>query len=265
MIQIFFVLMFAATFLFSSIKEIAYFTELKESITSDALVLIDIDDTLIIPTQMLGSDTWFERRIKKYQSDGNDFQIALEKALSEWEAIQHLSRMELVEPDICDVVSQIQKRGIALMGITARGLALATRSVIQLRDLQIDLNQTSPHGKDCCFPVQGHTVLYREGILFTSGKSKGESFFQFCDSIGKTPTRIVAIDDKVTHLQSLEKEAHKRGVEFIGLRYGFSDQKKSSYSQEIADYQISHSTLLHLVTDDEAIEKIKGIESVYRS
>ena len=255
MVRVFFILLMGISSLIAEIKEAARFSDLAGHATPDTVIILDIDDTLMAPAQMLGSDTWFEYRLKSYQIQGNP--LALEKTLAEWEAIRHLSQMGLVEPEISNVLAEMQKKGIEIMGVTVQGLALATRTVLQLGELQIDLRKTAPHGEDFCFPVNGHTVLYRQGILFTSGKAKGESFFQFCERNGKLPKRVVAIDDKLPHLQSLEKEADKRGVEFIGLRYGFSDARKAAFSPEIAEYQKSHSTLTHLLTDNEAADKVK--------
>jgi len=254
----FFILVLFTATLFASIKEIAHFNELASQVNEDTVLLLDIDETLMTPSQMLGSDSWFDYRIKKYQTNGNDLARALEKTLAEWEAIRHLTRMGLVEPEISLVLGELQKKGVQVMGLTIQGLALATRTVLQLGELQIDLTKTAPAKEDFCLSVQGHTVLFRHGILFTSGKSKGEAFFKFCEKMGKLPKRVIAIDDKISHLQNIEKEAVKRGVEFMGLRYGFADAKKAAFSPEIADYQLSHSTLTHLISDQEAIEKMRG-------
>jgi hypothetical protein len=59
------------------------------------------------------------------------------------------------------------------------------------------------------------------------------------------------VDDKLSHLLSLEREAKERGVEFCGLRYGFSDTAKEAFNPLIADYQLEHSTLLNLLSDEE--------------
>ncbi len=256
--NVLFVLCFISTSLFATIKEIAHFCELAAHVTLEtSLVLVDIDDTLIAPVQMLGSDTWFEYRFKKYQENGIDAANALEKSLAEWEAIRHLSQMELIEPEIPEMITSLQKNGVPVMGLTIQGLALATRTVLQLREHQIDLSLTSPHKEDRCLSLQGHTLLYRQGILFTSGKPKGESLFEFCKKIGKLPKQIVVIDDKLSHLQSLEKEAMKWGIEFTGLRYAFSDKRKKGFSSTIADYQLAHSTLIHLLSDQEAKEALQ--------
>lgn len=251
-------LVILATPLFATVKEIAHFSELAAYVAPDTVVLLDIDDTLITPVQMLGNDSWFEYRLKKHQNEGAPFHQALEKTLAEWEAIRHLTRIRLVEPETSAILAEMQKKGIRMIGVTAQGLALATRTVLQLLEHQVDLSVTSFCSETYCFPVQGHTVLYRQGVLFTSGKPKGESFFLLCDQVGQLPKRIVAMDDKLSHLQSLEKEANERDVEFVGLRYGFTDRIKEAFSPDVADYQMNHSTLTHLLSDQEAIERINN-------
>ncbi|MBX7066197.1 MAG: DUF2608 domain-containing protein [Parachlamydiales bacterium] len=237
--------------LFGQIREVAHFHELAEYSDPNTIVLLDIDETLIVPVQMLGSDAWFEYRLKDHQKQW-EFPIALEKTLAEWEAIRHLTKMKLAEAEIDSVLRALQAKKIPIMGVTIQGLALATRTVLQLKEQGIVLAATSPCSQDTCFPVDDHTVLYRQGILFTSGKPKGKSFFQFCDRIGIQPKRLVAIDDKITHLQSIEKEAEKRGVEFIGLRYSYADARLEAFSPEIVEYQLEHSTLTHILSDEEA-------------
>lgn len=241
-----------ASVLFARIEEAHHFQEIRKHVDEQAWVILDIDDTLMTPVQMLGNDTWFDYRLKTHQEALGDFSQALEKTIAEWEAIRHLTKMRLIEPETSYILKELQEQKIPLMGVTVQGLALATRTVLQLLEHQIDLSLTALTHEDHCFRVEGHTVLYRQGILFTSGKSKGESFFQFCEKVGEWPRKIVMMDDKRYHLERFEKEAMKRGVEFVGLHY----MKKGDFSPEIAQYQLEHSTLLHLVSDEEARESL---------
>lgn len=110
---IFLLVLLAFSFVHATIVESRNFKELSSHITPDTLVLLDIDDTLIIPKQMLGCDEWFQFRLKKHQTEGMNFSAALEKALAEWEAIRHLTKMELVEPGTDAIVNSLQKKGIA--------------------------------------------------------------------------------------------------------------------------------------------------------
>lgn len=241
-----------ATPLFALVHEIAHFHEVEDYAQPDTAILLDIDDTLIVPSQMLGNDNWFEHRLKKHHAGSADFNLALERTLAEWLALRHITRMELVESEIPSVLASLQQKGLFLMGLTAQDISLSVRTVLQLLEHRVDLSQTPLFNGDYCFSMKGHTVLHRQGILFTSGNSKGESFFQFCEKVGCLPKRIIAVDDKLSHLHSLEKEAQKRNIEFIGLRYAYSDARKASFSPEIAEYQLTHSTFTHLLSDEEA-------------
>ena len=238
------------------ILETARFHEIAHHITRETLILMDIDDTLIVPAQMVGLDEWLNLRWKKHEADGMSKSVALEKALAEWESIRHVTKMKTVEKETPTFIKDLQKKGHKIMGLTTQGLSLATRTVQQLQENQIDLSATAPTKEDYYVNLSGHSVLFRKGILFTSGKSKGEAFFIFCDSIGLKPKRIVFIDDKASHLASVETEAQKRGIEYIGLRYAYADIHKAAFRPEIADYQFLHSNFAKLLSDEEAERKM---------
>jgi hypothetical protein len=223
--------------------EFPSFKGLSEHLTSDTVLLLDIDDTLLITKQMLGCDEWFNIRVKKQ---------GLEKALAEWEGIRHLTQMEIVEEGTEKLISALQKKGVRVMGLTTQGLALATRTVHQLQEQGIDLSLTAPSVEDIYLSNKGHGVIFRHGILFTSGTHKGEAFFQLCKQIGYTPKRVVFVNDKASHIAELESAAKSRGVEFLGLRYAYSDQRKAAFSPEIAEIQFTRSSPAYLLSDDEA-------------
>jgi len=236
--------------------ETTHFREITSYPQKDTLVLLDIDDTLLLPTQTLGSDTWFLYRVKQNQIAGVATSDAFEKSLAEWEAIRQLTKMEIVEPGTDKIVhllqDQAQNQKFYVMGLTTQGLALATRTSQQLKENGFDLSLTAPSREDQYLLINGRGVLYRNGILFTSGASKGESLFALCKKIGYSPQRIVFINDKETHLKDVESAAESRGIECIGLRYAFADGRKKAFDPHLADYQFTHSTLHHLLSDEEA-------------
>lgn len=239
------------------IVEAPHFSDIYSHVDKDTIIVLDIDDTLLIPEQMLGCDVWFCNRIKHYENGEMNSEDALEKALAEWQAIRHITAMEIVEPDTDRIVGDLQAQGYDVIGLTTQGLALATRTKQQLNTNGIDLKRSSPIVTDQYFNVHGHGVLFRDGILFTSATPKGEAFFKLCDQSGYTPKRIVFINDKDSHLADLEKTAKERNVEFIGLRYSYSDAKKRAFDPEIADYQFKNSSFYRILSDDEAREHLK--------
>ncbi|MDP1880688.1 MAG: DUF2608 domain-containing protein [Parachlamydiaceae bacterium] len=218
----------------------------------ETLIILDIDDTLLIPVQTLGTDVWFLSRLDHHLKINNDRQFALDKALAEWEAVRHLTSVKIVEEGTEEIVREMQKNNIVVMGLSTQGLALATRTVIQLKSLSIDLTITAPASQDHYFINGEQGVLYRHGILFTCGTPKGPALLTLLDMIGFCPKNIVFINDKIAHLQDLEKSAESKNINFIGLRYSYSDERVLNFNREIADIQWKHSTFNRLISDEEA-------------
>lgn len=251
-LALFFILMSTALPCKAHIMQVQHFQELTHHCTQDTLVILDIDDTLLLPTQTLGTDVWFCHRLDEYKSQGMPSEIALEKALAEWQAIRHLTKVQLVEQDTDKIVRDMQERGIAVMGLTTQGLALATRTVQQLTSLGIDLTRSSPYKEDLYFLNNRHGVLYRHGILFTSGSPKGPALMTLLRSIGAHPKSIIFINDKESHLLDVGASVEKAQIPFLGLRYGFGDARVAQYRKEITEIQFMHSHFGHILSDEEA-------------
>lgn len=239
--------------LLGKIIETKHFCEINKYVTPKTLVILDIDDTLLIPTQTLGTDVWFLYRVKQYESQGFCYPDALQKTLAEWEAIRHLTNVKLVETGTNEIIQGLQKKNIMVMGLTTQGLALATRTVMQLRSLNIDLSLTAPSKEDHYF-INQHGVLFRQGILFTSGTAKGKALLTFLDKINVHPQHVVFINDKATHLKDVEEAAKANSIDFIGLRYSYSDERIAHFCKEIAEIQWNFSTFSHLISDEEAAQ-----------
>lgn len=248
--SLFFVWIFCSS-LFAQIEELDRFSSLESHLTKETLLILDIDDTLLIPVQMLGCDEWFCHRLKE-KGKTCDSNTALEKTLAEWEAIRHLSQMQVVEPGTEAIITSLQERGFMMMGMTTQGLALATRTHQQLVQNGFHIIRTTPMKGDCYLMVEDHGVLYRNGILFTSGTPKGPALFALFDQMKFTPKRLVFVNDKKSHLRDVEQEAEKRGVEFVGLRYAYADQHKALFSPDVAEYQYTHSSFGKILSDEEA-------------
>jgi Protein of unknown function (DUF2608) len=243
-------LLFFLPCLCAEIIEVSHIDELLKYATQETLVIFDIDDTLLLPVQTLGNDVSFECRINQYQEKGLSKSEALEKSLAEWEAIRHLTQMKVVEEQAPIVVKELQSKGIVVMGMTTQGLALATRTVLQLNSLGIDLSLTCPSQNDYYF-INGHGVLFRKGILFTAGTHKGHALLRFFKEIDFYPKKILFINDKCSHLIEVENVI---GISFLGLRYAYGDERVASFSQEIFNTQWKYSTFEHILSDEEAIQ-----------
>lgn len=210
-----------------------------------------IDDTLLIPAQTLGTDVWFRDRLKYYQGQEPVYSKALDKALADWEAVRQLTKVNLVEEGSEKIVQELQQKKRVVMGLTTQGLALATCTINQLNSLNIDLSETAPYKEDYYF-MNKQGVLYRKGILFTSGTDKGVALFKFLDAAGYCPKHIVFINDKASHLQDVEKSVLERGIEYDGLRYSYSDQRVNGFDKRITDLQWERSSFKEILSDEKA-------------
>jgi hypothetical protein len=239
------------------IIETANFRAITQHVTPNTLVLLDIDDTLLIPKQTLGTDVWFRYQLKKNAHLAD----CLDKTLAQWEAIRHLTEIEIVEKGTEEIIRQMQEAKIAVMGLTTQGLALATRTVKQLQSINIDLSLTAPTRQDHYF-INDHGVLMRQGILFTAGTPKGPAIAKLLQILGYQPERILFINDKETHLLDVAVTAEEIGISFIGLRYSFRDGIIANFSPLIAEIQYNESSFNKILSDEEALEKLHSLNRI---
>jgi hypothetical protein len=259
---LFSVSMFFATFsLPAEIYETMHMNKVYDHLQSDMLILFDIDNTLIEPVQELGSNQWFEHRIKEYVSQGQSKQEALEKALREWTAIQNITHVKLVEPGSHQIVKDLQKKGYSVIGFTTRGLGISTCTIEQLESVNIDFTTTAPTKEEIFF-TNGHGILFRGGVLFTAGTDKGKALGKFLDTINCRPASILFINDKLSHLLPVEEYCKQSSLPFIGLRYGYLDEKVENLRTQIADVQFHHFG--HILSNDAAERILQESSKVKR-
>ncbi|MGL4540488.1 MAG: DUF2608 domain-containing protein [Candidatus Rhabdochlamydia sp.] len=239
----------------AKIIEIKHFCESIPYLTKDTLFILDIDDTLLVPKQMLGSDTWFQERIK--QQKGLSATEAFEKTLNEWEGIRHFTEMQVVEPGMQKTIEALQKKGHLIMGLSTQALTLSKVTFKQLINNQIDLRITAPK-TSYYFQNEHQGILFTNGILFTAGTSKGKALFQLLEKTQQSFKRIVFINDKASHLADVEQEAKKNNVEFIGVRYGYSDFRKKSFDAKAAEIQLNQSGFTQILSDEQAKALLKN-------
>lgn len=244
----------------AKIVEVSNFEEILNHITPDSTILCDIDDTLLIPSQMVGSDEWFCAMLQRYKEEGLSPKEALQKSLDRWEMVRHVTEMQLVEPVTASIIQQMQENGLCVMGLTTQGFSLERRTVWQLEGNGVLLHKTAPSEDDVYFTRDSkgekQGVLFRKGILFTGGAHKGESFFTLCEKVGHDPKHIVFINDKGTHLAEIKESANKRGIDFVGLRYAYSDATKARFDMEIAEAQFARIPYKKIISDEEATEHL---------
>ena len=258
---LFFSFLFSFQIMHAQIHETSYFKEVIDHLSEGDLLLLDIDDTLLITKQMLGCDEWFQYKYKQYKQEGLSPEEALKKALNQWIAIRKLTDMELVEPQTDDHIQDLQEKGFQVMGLTTQSHMLSERTNEHLKQVSIHLQKTAPSQKDHYFVQEGRGVLYRHGILFTAGTHKGQALIDLLEILELRPKKIVFINDKESHLKEVEVLVEQYGIPFVGLRYAYSDEKKSAFCPKIAEIQFTHSSFDQILSDAQARDLLELLDS----
>ncbi|MBF8262517.1 MAG: putative rane protein [Parachlamydiales bacterium] len=252
--RLIFFLFILFTSLDAEIFQIKSIEETSEHLQEDTLVIFDLDNTVMEPMQTLGSDQWFAYRINEYRQQGCSDQDALKATIAEYVAIQNVTKMRLVEPSTFQVIEKLQKNHVPMIGLTTRSLVLVPKTIEQLNSIGVDFSKTTPVQMDMFFENDRY-IQFQQGILFTSGTSKGAALLRLVHESGYQPKRILFVDDKMSHLQDVEKVCSACCIEFVGFRYGYLDEKTKSLRTEIARKQLE--LFGKLLSDEEAVTLLK--------
>lgn len=249
----YFILIFLfCSFLFAEVIDIKTLSEVSDDINQYELIIFDIDNTIVEPLQLFGSDEWFYYTLSKYQKEGFDYKKALDKTLFDWYEIQSVTKVKFVEDKMKVFIQNLQDKKIKLIGLTTRGSDLAFSSIKQLDSLNVDLSQTSPYNQKLFFE---NGIIYKKGILFADGKNKGEVLNCFFKKVGFFPKSIVFFDDKLKHVLEVENFCKSNNIKFMGYRYGFLDEKVKNFNYEIC--RIEQQNFIHVLSDEEALKLLE--------
>ncbi len=215
--------------LFAQIFEIKNIEEVEKYLQKDSLIIFDLDNTLIETSQELGGDQWFEARIK-YFSQTMPSQEAFEKTYDEWYQLQSITKNCCVEKKTKAIFDKIVKNYQAF-ALTTRGYDTSHCVLRELKRLKLDF---SNKGEEAYF-LNKKLVLFKEGIIFANGLRKAEVFFQYFEKHKPHYKKIIFIDDKKSHLENFEKFCAKEKIDFVGLRYGFLDDKVKNLSTKLIE------------------------------
>jgi hypothetical protein len=231
----------------------------------DTLVIFDVDDVLLHPKDEI---------LKKLNKP---FLEVLEKEMeerlpeSETQDLYSLILLQrIVEPvdkRMTALIQRLQKKKIKVIALTncATGSfgkinALQNWRIFELKRLGYDFGEPwrSTHeqffkgAKDIKRPP-----LFKKGVVFTSGVSKGAALEAFLAYANLRPKKIIFIDDKRKYLESVEEYTTIEGIEFLGIEYTMvKDSKIDPLDEERAKLQFVILEEEHQWLSDEKIDHL---------
>lgn len=218
-------------------RTVRSFREVLPSLARDALLVLDLDNTLMEPTGNLGSDQWFYHALRRYRErERLSPAEAQRKAIQVWNQVQWLIRVRPVEPELPRLVREQQDRGVRTLGLTARDPAIAGRTTQQLASIGIRLDRRSVAEQ----AIRKPPILFVGGVLYAGeGQDKGELLVRFLrDHVTARPRRIVFVDDKLYNVTNVERALAKHGLPAEHFRYAAADDRVAAFQADLADLEL---------------------------
>lgn len=204
---------------YSEIIHINKFDKVIEYVDKDTLILLDVDQTLIESSWLIGNTHWnhYMRQTIDSVMPGTD----LYGWITYWIAC-HVP-VKPVEKEIPAIVREWQSTN-QVMGFTARGEANWNYSPLPAIDL-FTRQQLHSVGIFLEHPAQFDGLQgVSNGAIFTAQKRKGPFLKNLLEQVNPRPKRIVFVDDNIQQLESVE-EAMKTvpDISFLGCYYTYSE------------------------------------------
>jgi hypothetical protein len=230
--------------------EIQRLTEALRGVDASTVVVLDIDDTLIHPVQMVGSTDWGHHVTGQLIAAGMDREEAFWLSTDRLMAVNRLIDVAVVEAETPALIRDLQSRGIVVLACTARPGSFAEATHRQLASVGIDLPSTAPALDDFSIPGGARPPAYSRGIIYSYGTSKGEALAGFLQIAGVTPSHLVFVDDSWKHVQAVQRAMDGLGIPCTVYRYAGADVMRSSFDPEVADLQWEMAG--KILSDDQA-------------
>lgn len=233
-----------------TVSNLAALSDLINNIPENSLIVSDLDNTLMEPAQLVGSDQWFEAYLKHTKD--------IQQTLRAYNYVHERSTVTAVEPSTVKFVNDLKQKHNVL-GLTTRGRELADATIRQLDSLGI---RFAPRGSN---EVHLHKIMQDcpdssaiDGIIFAGGRSKGkclEAYFHAMQINVKNIPHLVFIDDKSGHVDNVSAMAERLGIPSTCIRYAHLDHKIPSVHLPTAAVQLSlFANFNRFLSDAEAKE-----------
>lgn len=207
------------------------------------IVAFDLDNTLLMPTQLVGSDHWFKEHVNREQIQTGDLELAKLNALKIYQSIQKKTKVKPVEPKTASIIHTLQsqeyteEQDYLIIGLTARNKDALEDTQQQLLSLGIDFNVGQLKG--ICLPCKSNPEmgLFNNGIMFAAFSNKGLAFKGLVEDLQLQVCDAFFIDDNERNVNDFIIHS---GVPSIGIHYTYVNGPMLTVDLTISDIQIHY-------------------------
>lgn len=230
----------------------------------ETLVIFDVDDVLITAKDQILQPV--HHKLAKKLEESLESRHSEEESQKLWSIIWLTRIDELVDPKMVSLIKEAQTKGIKVMALTNAWTG-SFGNIPSLEDWRIgELEDFGYTFKDSWSKLKSKTFtnlkskdpkrfpVFKSGIVFTCNLPKAEVLKAFLQYTNLSPKKIIFIDDKRKHLESVEAFAKATGIPFIGFEYtAVTNRPASSLNEKRAKLQFEVLEKEHnWLSDEEA-------------
>lgn len=197
---------------------------------ANTLVIFDIDEVLLQPKDQILKIKHHEQ----LQQIFHNFSPKLtEQQIQELDSLIMLQRqIEPIDPKFIELIATLQNKQIKTLALTQCSTGplgkvpnLENWRIQELKKLGYHFDKSWKNIKATFFrnirsqvDLQ-RTPAFKQGILFSCGRPKGDTLKAFLQYIKLQPKNIIFVDDKIKNINSIAKFTKQNKITFLGIHY----------------------------------------------
>ncbi|MFY7991751.1 MAG: DUF2608 domain-containing protein [Bacteriovoracaceae bacterium] len=243
-----------------------------DSADKDTLIIFDVDDVLITYNDMVLRPCGARFRPVSWKDiDPKEIPYLMSIMLNEGKII-------LIDSSAPRLVNKLENRGVKTIALTAA--RTGKFGVIEnaedwrlkiLKQFNLDFSKSFPKNQIIYFgdgaKKENDYSLFKDGVLFLGDEksTKGALLVQFLDKVQWKPKKVIFIDDKMSHLSSLENALNEAKIPFQGYQYKGVEKLPGELNEQIAEVQFTYLRKDHKwLSDSEAKKEEKCLSTLHQ-
>lgn len=222
------------------------------------LIALDLDDTVFMSSQLLGTPTWFYNMINLLRSLGAAKVEAYDIMSGIDKFVQERTNVVLVEQTTHNALKTWQKMGVTVFGFSSRLTDMVEVTNAQLQKIDIAFNSPYFSCIENNWPKDPGRGSFKNGVLYVSEyRKKVETFitlFELLKTCGMKIELIGQADDQQRYITEMASFSKQYKTDFIAVIYG------AAFANRVFDIEHANRQLLDL----EYLSKQQIVPEQYR-
>ena len=208
--------------------------DVYKHLKKNTLVLFDIDNTI---ANIQGNiEPWVHHKAEQLSRNGLNKEEAFHFTLCMFFILTDFAKF-LPIGNAPDIIQDLQKKSIPVLALTKRSMPFSKMTIKKLRKIGIDFSKQTLYQKNINLPAT-YMGGFSHGIIFTGSNKKGEILSLFLKKTNLVPSKIIFLDDRRKHLQSVANMCKEKNIPFVGIRISLMDSMKKNFNLTKAEKEM---------------------------